>query len=222
MSAVILLISLGMGSGRAWAQIDLDLDGLDIDQVMQSLDRDFAFGGREIVKQENLRVTSEAQNEEIQIQREAERRILLDKKEITVSPVSSQEKSTVGSPGGSPGGGGSTPSNMAMVTFALKESQSANTDDQVRFEVLGLLVLNSGLDGGPVFITADLPAGATQTFRVTCVFTQSAFCRYQAAIQSSTATFGSPAPFPNDTFVRTLNPGQFEDIPLTVPLGGAN
>ncbi|MFQ5483328.1 MAG: hypothetical protein ACE5ER_11290 [Nitrospinaceae bacterium] len=141
----------------------LDLDNLDIDEVMQSLDRDFTFGDREVVKRENLSVTVEAQQEDNQTRQEVVRTRLQDLIKRGVV-----KKADV-------------PPQFTLVEFFLENNNSA-AGDSLDFFVPGFPPIATGFTGNTFTSVLLLPTQRVQKLAVQCNGSKTLQCLVQVGI----------------------------------------
>lgn len=145
--AGILVITLSLTLSQvslpptAWAQ--------DIDEVIEGLEQDFGLGNsKSAVKRSNLNAANEQNREDIKL------------KEQEGSGGTEGEEGTEGAEGT----GGQT---VALVDIIL-DIEEVGFDSSITVEIVGGSTLATGIIGSMTQASLQLPAGSTQSLKITC------------------------------------------------------
>ncbi|MFQ5482128.1 MAG: hypothetical protein ACE5ER_05160, partial [Nitrospinaceae bacterium] len=191
--AALLALGIGAwpegGSSPAWAQGEVELE---IEDVMERLDRDFSFGDKDEIKRETLKETNAANREDVQIQQN----VVLQQKQ-------QQQQAAQGG----------APVVIVPVLFDLEERQGGASIDAINFS-FSTGQSFPGLDNGNIFPQINLPTGSNQILFVQCISSikkgvQNPACEFQATIISANGKFqATGTPFLGTT-----------PTPIPVPVG---
>ena len=139
-----------------------------IEDVIEGLDRDFSFGGKEEIKRENLQITNETNREEIKIRE--------------LSPQTNTTQATAAA--------AAAVAASATITFSIVEFGPANGVDSLLVSFAGQTLV-SGLNNNTVVVSVNAVPGSSQTLTVNCLAALSIFCDYEVTIVSGATINGS-------------------------------
>ncbi len=158
-------LMLGLPDALPMREAQAQWDG-DIDSVIESLDQDFSFGGKEDVKRSNIQRSNEQNQEDIKIQ---------------------EEEAIAAAAANTP-----APANTTTVVFTSTELGSPNGTDFLKVIFAGAVIAD-GLDGSSVTRNVTVAKGSTQTLSVTCQAALSVSCDFVVDIISGGTFSGGGA-----------------------------